>query len=229
MSSSRASELKRSAGVAEDTFQRLVEAILQGEFAGGEPLREAAVARDWNISRTPLREAVRRASELGLLVLRPNQTPLVRLFSIEDVRFLYSLRELLEVHALQTAWPVLLGHSCDKMTAIARRAAPERKGWQERCLAFDAALHRWWTDQCGNPWLTADFNRHYQLLKVFQHWGGRDSAAVLRSYGEHLAILDAIHNRNRKKACAALRTHIRHSAAVIEAAVQKARHEGGST
>ena len=189
MSSLPSRELKRSADIAEGVFQRLVESILQGELTGGQPLREAALARAWNVSRTPLREAVRRASEIGLLVLRPNQRPLVRLFRIDDMRALYSLREVLEVHALQAAWPALLGPPCEKMITFARKAAPDRPGWKGRCLAFDATLHQWWTTHCGNPWLKADFDRHYQLLRIFQRWMGRNPPALIQGYHEHLAIL----------------------------------------
>ena len=69
---------KRKADTAKQVFQRLVEAILTGELESGIALREASLAREWNVSRTPLREAVRRAAEGGLLVLRPNQPPLIR-------------------------------------------------------------------------------------------------------------------------------------------------------
>ncbi len=213
-------KLKRSADIAERVFQRLVESIIEGKLPGGQPLREAAVARAWNVSRTPLREAVRRASEIGLLVLRPNQMPLVRLFCIDDMRALYALREVIEVHALRVAWPVLLGPPCDTMTALARKAAPHRPGWKDRCLEFDATLHQWWITHCGNPWLKVDFDRHYQLLRIFQRWVGRDASALIDSYHEHLAILDAIQNRDRRAALATLRNHIRHSVRLIEAAMQ---------
>jgi GntR family transcriptional regulator, rspAB operon transcriptional repressor len=226
MSSLSSHKLKRSADVAEGVFQRLVESILRGELSGGQPLREAAVARAWNVSRTPLREAVRRASEIGLLVLRPNRMPLVRLFCIDDMRALYSLRELLEVHALQAAWPALLGRPCEKMLTLAQKAAPPRTGWQDRCLALDATLHQWWTVHCGNPWLKADFDRHYQLLRIFQRWMGRNPPALIHSYHEHLAILNAIQQRDRRAALATLRNHIRQSVRLIEAAMQDETDRG---
>jgi DNA-binding GntR family transcriptional regulator len=222
MSSGASNPLKRSADIAESVFQRLVESILQGKLAGGQPLREAALARAWNVSRTPLREAVRRASELGMVLLRPNQRPLVRLFELDDMRALYALRELLELHALKTAWPALLGSACERMTQRAKKVGLHRSGWQERCLELDATLHQWWTGQCGNAWLKADFDRHYQLLRVFQRWAGRDAPALARSYQEHLVILEAIENRDRKAAAASLRDHIHRSSLLIEAAMQNA-------
>jgi DNA-binding GntR family transcriptional regulator len=214
-----ARKLKRPADIAEHVFQRLVEAILQGEFVSGQPLREAALARAWHVSRTPLREAVRRAAENGLLILRPNQAPLIRPFSIEDVRMLYDLREVLEDFALDTAWPALLGESCSRMMTLARRITPHQGRWQERSLEFDIRLHHWWTEHCGNPWLRADLAQHFQFLRIFQRWIGRDPAAVLQGYYEHLAVLEAIQNRDRRQARSALKLHIRNSAQLVIKAI----------
>lgn len=223
MSSPHNPTQKRLADTAAKVFRRLVEAILDGQFESGSPLREAAIARQWNVSRTPMREAVRRAAEGGLLVLRPNQAPLVRALSLDDAQALYDLREVLEVHALGLAWPLLVGPPVEEILAMARRAAPGQSRWQASCLRFDLALHRWWTDRCGNPWLTADLERHYQYLRIFQRWVGRDPAALAKAYGEHLRIVEAICAGDQARARLALSTHIRESARQVEAALLKGR------
>jgi DNA-binding GntR family transcriptional regulator len=220
MSRPARTSLKRPADTAGHVFERLVEAILNGEFMGGQPLREAALARAWQVSRTPLREAVRRAAEHGLLILRPNQPPLVRPMSPEDVRSLYELREVLEIHALRCAWPRLVRGREEEMLAQAREVAPRRPKWEERCLRLDRDLHQWWTDLCGNPWLRADLGRHLQFLRIFQLWIGRDPAALIQGYHEHLAILEAIQNKDLKGACRALSEHIRSSGRLVEQAIR---------
>jgi DNA-binding GntR family transcriptional regulator len=220
MSRPRVATQKRDADTAASVFQRLVEAILSGQFESGTPLREAALARRWNVSRTPLREAVRRAAEGGLLILRPNRAPLVRPLGIPDVRALYDLRQILEVHALDLAWPSLIGRPAQDMLALARRAAPEGSRWQPRCQRFDLKLHRWWTDRSGNAWLKADLDRHYQFLRIFQRWVGRDAEALAKSYGEHLLIVEAICDGDRKRARRALIRHIRQSVRLVEAAIR---------
>jgi DNA-binding GntR family transcriptional regulator len=229
MSSTPGKKLKRPADVAEQIFQRLVEAILQGEILSGQPLREATLARAWNVSRTPLREAVRRAAENGLIILRPNQAPLVRSFSVDDGRSLYDLREVLEVYAMQNAWPSLLGRPCDRMVAEAHRVDPGRKRWEERSLQYDLHLHTWWTEHCGNPWLKDDLLRHFQFLRIFQQWLGRDPEALLRGYHEHFAILEAIQDSNQQQAIAALKNHIRSSAQILISALQKEQSGLSST
>jgi DNA-binding GntR family transcriptional regulator len=220
MSSPSPNKLKRSANTAEQAFQRLVEAIFQGQLITGQPLREAALARTWKVGRTPLREAVRRAAENGLVVLRPNQAPLIRPISIEEVRSFYDLRELLELYALRSAWASLPGPRVATMAALADRVAPDRPGWQKRSLKYDLLLHHWWAKHCGNPWLQTDLMRHYQFLRIFQRWMGRDPGALLKGYYEHLDILKAIKDRNLPGAVAALRNHIRQSAQLVIAALR---------
>lgn len=222
MSSTRSAPAKRPADTAANVFERLVEAVLDGQFENGAPLREAALAREWNVSRTPMREAVRRAAEGGLLILRPNQAPVVRPLSTEDVRALYDLREVLEVHALELAWPKLVGQPAQKILDLARRAAPGAGRWQHRCLQFDLALHRWWTTHCGNSWLKADLDRHYLFLRIFQRWVGRESSALAKSYAEHLAIVEAIVAGDQARTRRLLSQHIRHAASLVEAALLKA-------
>jgi len=221
MSNRRPPSPKRTATTAAQIFERLVEAILDGRFASGAPLREAAVAREWKVSRTPMREAVRRAAECGLLILRPNQAPVVRHLDLGDVRALYELRELLEVRALDLAWASLKGQHARAVRSMARQAAPGTRDWQRRCLAFDLALHRWWADACGNAWLRDDLDRHFMFLRLFQRWVGRDPAALAQSYDEHVAIVDAIANDDQPLARRLLSRHIRRSARLVEAGLAR--------
>lgn len=215
--------LKRAGQTADQIFHRLIEAILSGEFPGGSVVREARLARDWRISRTPLREAMRRAAEAGFIVLRPNQAPLTRQLTADDIRDLYDLREVLELHALELAWPHFTVAQIRALKARHGRAVPgEARNWPRRCLEYDLALHGLWRRHCGNSWLQADLESHYRFLRIFQSWIGRDHRALAQSYQEHLAILDALERRDLPAALAALRQHIRQSASLVEAALPAA-------
>jgi len=220
--SSATRPLKRSGQTADQIFDRLIEAILSGEFPSGLVVREAALARDWNVSRTPLREAMRRAAESGFIVLRPNQAPIIRPLTAQDIRDLYDLREVLELHALNLAWPHLSDGQTESLRALATQAQPRyARDWANRCLKFDLALHGLWTQRCGNSWLVADLERHYQFLRIFQCWVGRDPQAMAKSYAEHVAILAALEQRDKAEALARLRRHIRASANMVEEALPR--------
>jgi DNA-binding GntR family transcriptional regulator len=207
---------KRQGTTSADIFDRLIEAVLSGKFAAGSTLREAKLAREWQVSRTPMREAVRRAAEAGFLVLRPNQAPLVRPLTVQEMRDLYEVRELLELRAFARAWDQMDPNEIKHLHQQAADATPgQSRQWIKRCLAFDLALHRTWLDRCGNAWLKSDLERLYQFLRIVQSWMSADPAAMKNAHHEHLEILTALHHADKQRATAALQRHIRHAGEVV--------------
>jgi DNA-binding GntR family transcriptional regulator len=210
---------KRSAQLAETTFKQLQQAILSGELKPGERVREQRLAREWGIGRTPLREAVRRAAELGYLILRPNEAPRVRKLSAQDILQIYSLREVLECFALRAAWPKLNGANLQRLRELAKRAesATNAKQKIELQLAFDAALHQLWIKGDGNPWLACSLDRlliyRPNLVEILMS----HRALAERAFEEHCALLAAIEGKNLKSAVWLLTNHIRKSAKVLSA------------
>ncbi len=84
--------------------ERLRAAILAGDIAPGAPLIETTLSARFDVSRGPLREALRQLVEEGLLVTVPYTGTHVATLSIEDVREIYSLRTALEIFAFEQVW-----------------------------------------------------------------------------------------------------------------------------
>jgi DNA-binding GntR family transcriptional regulator len=84
--------------------ERLRAAILAGEIPPGAPLVETALSERFDVSRGPLREALRQLIEEGLVVTRPYAGTHVATLSVEDVREIYSLRTALETFAFEHVW-----------------------------------------------------------------------------------------------------------------------------
>lgn len=214
---SSARKLKRQGLTAGQTYERLIEAILSGALPSGGVVREARLARDWKTSRTPLREAMRRAAESGFIVLRPNRAPIVRAMTANDIRDIYGLREVLELYAFRLSWPHLTEEDIRPVAVLAEEAKPRAaSNWPKRCLKLDLALHGLWMRRCGNSWLIADLERNYRFLRILQRWIGRDSEHLEQSYLQHIAILDAIQNQDQPKATELLATHIKRAAQMAE-------------
>lgn len=83
---------------------RLRTAILGGEIAPGAPLVETALSERFDVSRGPLREALRQLIEEGLVVTVPYTGTHVAPLSVDDVREIYSLRTALETFAFELIW-----------------------------------------------------------------------------------------------------------------------------
>jgi DNA-binding GntR family transcriptional regulator len=84
--------------------ERLRAAILAGDIPPGAPLVETALSERFDVSRGPLREALRQLIEEGLLVTVPYTGTHVAPLSVEDVREIYSLRTALEIFAIEQVW-----------------------------------------------------------------------------------------------------------------------------
>ena len=84
--------------------ERLRAAILAGDIPPGAPLVETALSESFDVSRGPLREALRQLIEEGLVVTVPYTGTHVAPLSVEDVREIYSLRTALEIFAIEQVW-----------------------------------------------------------------------------------------------------------------------------
>lgn len=84
--------------------EQLRAAILSGALPPGAPIVETALAGQFQVSRGPLREALRQLVEEGLLVTVPYTGTHVITLSVEDVREIHSMRVTLECFAFEQAW-----------------------------------------------------------------------------------------------------------------------------
>lgn len=80
-------------------YEAIREMIAAGEFQAGEPLRELRLAERTGVSRTPVREALRRLAAEGIVELRPNKGAQLVEISREDASAIFDVRGLLEPYA----------------------------------------------------------------------------------------------------------------------------------
>ena len=200
-------------------FQRLRQAILTAELKEGERVRETKLAREWNMGITPMREAVRRMAELGYLVLRPNHAPVVRKLSAEDIRQIYVLRELLEGHALKSAWPAIKKQDLsafDKMVELIETTSDPKLKSQTQ-FDLDSELHQLWIAQCDNVWLKSTLERLLIYRPNIMNLVSSSREFVSQAYTEHKGILNALKEGRYTQARNLLGQHIRKSGAALVA------------
>jgi len=86
-----------------EPFERIKEAILVGTLYPGKRLKEELLAKELNVSRTPIREALQKLESDGLVIPLPRRGFIVRDFSMDDIRQIYDIRALLESYAASEA------------------------------------------------------------------------------------------------------------------------------
>src|SRR6478672_10391255 len=89
--------------VTDWVYEELKSAIIDLRLAPGEPLREAALADQLGVSKTPIREALTRLEQDGLVETTSFKGAAVTMYSRRDLQEIYELRELLEIAAVRKA------------------------------------------------------------------------------------------------------------------------------
>lgn len=154
--------------------ERLRSAILRGELPPGAPLVETALAAQFEVSRAPLREALRQLIEEGLVVTVPYTGTTVTELSVDDLREIQSMRITLERFAFEQAWP--------------RRDEAFRKELKRRQAALARSIDR--GDDAGS--IDAELALHGLVYEISGHRLLQHTWAGLRG---RLQLYWAAHHR----------------------------------
>jgi DNA-binding GntR family transcriptional regulator len=143
---------------AERVYAYVKAAILDRAYPGGELLTEGELATAVGVSRTPVREALLRLEESGLVKLYPKRGALVLPVLPQEIDDVLEARELIETHAAAKVWPrrkrliEALTQRVDEMRA--HRKAGDAKSFLEADRAFHEAI----VDAAGNQILAKLYN-----------------------------------------------------------------------
>lgn len=126
----------------DDVYRRLRDAIVDGTFAPGEQLRDLELAAWLGVSRTPVREALLRLAQGGLVASQPGRSTVVSSLDARDVRDASDVVAAMHEVAVREAVPALTGADVEAMRAANRRfAAAVGSGDVDAALLADDELH----------------------------------------------------------------------------------------
>lgn len=184
--------------------------IFLKEIKANQRLPEISIAKQLNVSRTPIREAFRKLVEEGLVVIRPNDGASTISPSIKDIKDAYEIREQLECFAIkQSVKQITPLQLCLLEENIQKEERTFQKRNLESYLDINTYFHRIIAESSNNK-LLADYvenvlKRTYIYMIFYESFFDFDSNPSL---DEHRAILATLRKRNEKKAIKLMRTHI---------------------
>jgi DNA-binding GntR family transcriptional regulator len=196
-------------GLHAHVYDELRRAIVTGALASGERVNEAEIAREMQISRAPIREAIRLLEQEGLVVVVPRRGTFVVRLSRSDVQEVYTLRADVESRAVRQAMPRLTPETLAALeTLFARLKEAARADDMTGLLEADIQFHRTIVDLAGWPRLKKIWESlHPQTLTLYTlstltDWTPSDHA------DRHASVLNAIRSGDPERAVAAIREHI---------------------
>jgi len=195
--------------LSQQAYEEISRRIVSGKIPAGTRLTEEALCAEFQISRTPVRDALVRLEREGMVELLPVKGCRVREFNRESVRSLFECRALVETEALRLAFQCL---PKEKIATLKKRLEQSGKNPLEQkrlSLAVDGQFHELVADCCPNEYLSDILRRLSRQCAAFRQYrtlDGRESPEKITE--ERLGILNAILGGNRNNACKLLREHI---------------------
>jgi len=211
-------------GVVDDLAEAIQTRIIAGDFPAGARLRQEQLAAEYALSRTPIREALRKLQAEGTVELVPNQGAVVRGTSVRDLREGYEVRAELEgmAAALAATW-ITDEHLTQLRDAdeLFRRAIEDSQPgtWAQANDHFHEAVQA----AAGNERLRRTIRDLHKAFPRRLTWGAleADSKLLADNVEQHNEILRAIESRDPDAARDAMRRHVLRAGELITRWVER--------
>ncbi|MBC8056766.1 MAG: GntR family transcriptional regulator [Rhizobiales bacterium] len=219
----------RPASLHEEVATRLRTMVFERQLLPGQWIDELALARDWQISRTPLREALKVLASEGLVTPVPRQGCKVTELSENDADDLFPVMALLEgrcaFEAVRKATPADVKALRKLHEALERHAAAENvDGYYRANHDFHSKVQA----LADNRWLdraTSDLRRFVRLLRGRQlNWPGRIAASI----AEHRVLMEAVEQGDADRAERVMHDHLLAQLAALKALRAHEHAQAGS-
>jgi DNA-binding GntR family transcriptional regulator len=198
--------------LGDQVYTIIWERIVSNRLRPGDKLSDLRLSEELGVSRTPVREALYRLAQDGVVRSENRRGFFVTSFSRKDVGDVYDIRAMLEILAVRLALPKLSDPELD----VAQRELDQSRhqilggieGAEEQWLTIDRAFHRLLGQRAGNRRLEALLEGLQTQIGVFQVYGIHSSPLRLLSIEHHQAILTALQARDSAAAERAMERHI---------------------
>ncbi|MDR0931478.1 MAG: GntR family transcriptional regulator [Victivallales bacterium] len=191
----------KKTNLSEQAYRLLIKRIIEGRYPAGTRLTEESLAKEFGISRTPLREALRRLVVEGILEEQPRRGLRVMSPSREEISELFECRCKIEPPILRENLPNIPKAELQKLRD--RIVA----GDAEESLAVDEAMHKLIAEYCGNRFLKEIIENLIRRTAPYRTLRNCTIPELPRS--ERIELLDVMLSGDRDRAAELLIHHFR--------------------
>ena len=193
----------------EEIYSVLFDKIISGEYPAGTRLKQEDIAREFKISRTPIRVVLQQLDQDGLIHLSPNKGAKVLPFTADEIEEIFEIRKSLELLCLDISAPTLSMH----MLLGLKKELLENIEIEdvEKLADMDARFHSYIIDSSRKKRLISMLNQLYRLLQKFRSLGYLKKDTKEQAIREHIEIIDALCMRDTANAKALMKKHIENS------------------
>lgn len=208
----------RPSSLHEEVASRLRALIFERRLVPGQRVDEQALAAEWGISRTPIREALKVLAVEGLVTLQPRRGCVVTEVSEDDAEQLFPVMALLEGRC---AYEAAL-HATDDELAELRRLHRDlelyaRSHDTEGYYRANHVFHTRVQAVAGNPWLSRATDQLRVFMRLLRGRQLRHPGRIDASIAEHRALINALSARDAARAQQLMYEHLMEQLAALHA------------
>ena len=188
------------------------QSILSGRFDSGERLKEAELTALCNVSRTPVREALRRLANEGLVVVTPNAGAEVSSVSPAELEEIYVLRGMIESHAASRAASRITAASIGRLKVLAGiMELAVKNGFDSIDRDFSTAnaeFHHIILDAATSPRLSSMASLVIEIPLTLRTLALYSKQDRMRSLQHHRELIEALEVRDGVWAASVMKSHV---------------------
>jgi len=185
--------IERSKSLTERALEVVRREIVEGRYGFGTALSEIALAEDLGISRTPVREALARLQQEGLVIVRPQRGTFVFQLTEDEFADICDCRTVLETAAFRFAMMRARAALSDRLEEICKAMALAREASRTpEYLQQDSAFHEALFALCDNRYLAESYKLISGRMAALRTHLGTEPEHMAKSFREHQAIAEAV-------------------------------------
>lgn len=199
-----------SAPTASDIIFRFIRgAIVGGQLDEGDPIRQDVVARQFNVSKIPVREALKRLEAEGLVTFQKNRGAIVSALSEPEIAQIFEVRAILESNALRLSVPHMTEATFARAEARCKAFAEETDAARWAVLNWD--FHACLYEDADRPYLVSMIRSVNDRIERYLRIQLALSGGQVTADREHRQILAACRTGDAEAAARLLHDHIMHA------------------
>lgn len=189
--------------------ENIRQAIIDGTFSPGERLMEIQLADEMGVSRTPVREAIRKLELEGFVVMIPRRGAYVADISIRDITEIYEIRTCLDVLSAGLAAERITDEELEALNRLLVEIGQYiAENNMEKIVEADTAFHDILYQASRNERLRSIINNLREQLTGIRGRSMSYPGRLVETMDEHRALVDSIAARDVERAQNAARVHI---------------------
>ncbi len=188
-------------------YEQLFQAIEDGDLSPGDRLRETELAAQFGVSRTPIREAIRKLEADGIVEHKPRVGAVIRTLGQKEIVELYEMRIVLETTAASMASKHAAAAEIRALESL-NAAMTEAAHDPIEVAALNRKFHRCIMDAARNQFLSQSYHALFHALSLLGKTTLETEARVSTVTAQHTDIINAMAAGDAEAASIAMRVHM---------------------